>query len=276
MEQKGKTWIIILVILLILSLAGAAVVGFYSFQKERLRTIQLDTELENLKVKERIGENKLAELVKRKDELNVKLEAEQTKIKELDAKLDNTEGEKNQLNSQIQILQSQLNNQEKIRNEWRAQQIQAKAKIDELQALLKESKDELSALSKELEAKKEVALGKIIVEQKETGREILSGKQVTAEEPSVEDVASMELSQPQDIAKIEGEVLVINRDYDFAVINLGSQDGIDVNDVFSVYHNDNYIGDIQVDKAQEIMSACAFISEGVKDKIREGDKVIRK
>ena len=259
MGQKGKPGIIILVILLILSLSGA-VIGFYSFQKERLKTIQLNTELETLKVAKRIADNKLAELGKRIDELNVQSEAERVQIKELNTKLEKAKGERNQFNSQIQILQSQLQNREKMRKEWEAKRIQAKAEINKLQALLQASKDELEAQSKKLEAKEEVALGKIVVEQKEAGGEILS----------------VELAQPQAAPTIEGEVLVINKDYDFAVINLGSQDGIDVSDMFSVYHNDSYIGDIQVDKAQEIMSACAFISGEVKDKIREGDKVIRK
>ena len=259
MRQEGKAGIIILVILLILALAGAGI-GFYSFQKERLKVIRLNGELESLKVQRRIAENKLAESTKKIDELNSQLETDRTQIKELNSKLERVEAENNQLDSRIAMLESQLQEQEEIKGQWEAKQIQAQEKINELQALLHATKDELEAQSKKLKRKEEVALGKIVVEQNQT----------------VAGAPSTELTQSQSRPPLEGKVLVINKDYNFAVINLGSQDGIDAADLFSVYHNDSYIGDIRIDKIQEMMSACAFVSEEVKDKIREGDKVIRK
>ncbi len=75
---------------------------------------------------------------------------------------------------------------------------------------------------------------------------------------------------------LEGKVLVVNKDYEFAVINLGSRNGINTGESFSVYRNDDYIGDILVDKVQDAMSACAFKTQEIKTKISEGDKVVRK
>jgi hypothetical protein len=245
--QKSKVGII-LAILLILSLAGA-VTGFYSFRKERLKTIALNEELKNLKVEKRIIEEKLAEAKKRINELNTQLQAERTQTSELKNELERAESEKNQFYSQIKNLQYQLRKQEKIKQEWEAKQAQAQEEIQKLQAQLQASKDE-----------SRVQLGKIVVGPKQAPEETPPGA----------------LEQPRIAPALEGKVLVVNQDYDFVVINLGSRDAIDVGNIFSVYQGDSYIGDIKVDKIRETISACGFTSKEIKDKIREGDKVIGK
>ena len=75
---------------------------------------------------------------------------------------------------------------------------------------------------------------------------------------------------------LQGKVLVINKDYNFAVINLGSKDGIKLGDIFSVYHNDTYIGDVKVEKIHDSMSAAGFSSLEGGTKVGENDKVVLK
>ena len=67
--------------------------------------------------------------------------------------------------------------------------------------------------------------------------------------------------------------MVLNKEYNFAVINLGSTDGVNIGDLFSVYHNDKYIGDVKIEKVHDSMSAAGFESTAIKDNISEGDKV---
>ena len=68
----------------------------------------------------------------------------------------------------------------------------------------------------------------------------------------------------------------INKEYNFAVLSFGSRDGINVGDLFSVYHNGNYIGDLRIEKLHDSMSAANFVTPDLKDKIAEGDKVVQK
>jgi hypothetical protein len=75
---------------------------------------------------------------------------------------------------------------------------------------------------------------------------------------------------------LEGKVLVLNKDYNFAVINLGSKDGVKLGDIFSVYHNDTFIGDVKVEKIHDSMSAAGFSSPETGTTIRENDKVVLK
>ncbi len=77
-------------------------------------------------------------------------------------------------------------------------------------------------------------------------------------------------------ASLEGKILVVNKESDFAVIDLGSLDGVRVNDIFSVFDQDKYIGEIKTEKVHESMSAAVFLSGQVKDKIKEGDRVLYK
>jgi hypothetical protein len=122
----------------------------------------------------------------------------------------------------------------------------------------------LESKIKELEAKK-VELGNIVVspEPKTTKSK--------ATQPKAE---KKELSAPAQGA--QGKVLVVNKDYNFAVINLGSKDNVNLDDVFSIYHNDKYVGDIKVEKVHDSMSAAGFLSPDIKDKVNEGDKVVQK
>jgi peptidoglycan hydrolase CwlO-like protein len=258
MGRKAKVGIIFLVILLILSLAGAAI-GFYFFQQEKYKVDALSKELENVRAEREYIEKKLAESRSEVKELNVRLEATQRQIDELNSELKRAESEKNELSSKIETLQSKLQQQEKIREEWRAKQTQTQKEIDNLQTLLnslQENKEKLETQIAQLEAKKEVALGKIVVGEKRLARE--------------QTAPSAQLAAPQAAPTLQGKVLVINRDYDFAVINLGRQQGIGEGDVFSVYHNNNYIGDIQVERVQETMSAFGFTTPDIENKITEG------
>jgi hypothetical protein len=71
-------------------------------------------------------------------------------------------------------------------------------------------------------------------------------------------------------------VLVVNKDYNFAVINLGSKDGVALGNEFAVYRNNKFIGDMKVEKVHDAMSAAGFSSGDMKDKVSEGDKVVQK
>lgn len=251
MGRKGKVGIIFLVILLIISLAGAAA-GFYFLRQEKLKVIALREELEKVETARRTAENKLAESRSSIEKLNARLADNQSRINELESQLNKAESEKSELVSKIERLQSELQEQEKLREEWEAKQSQTQTEIDSLQNLLKslqKNKETLESQIAQLESEKEVALGKIVV-----GEEKLSREQTAPSEPAALQAESA----------LKGKVLAINRDYDFVVINLGSQQGISEGDVFSVYRDDKYIGDVKVDKIQNNMGSCVFLSKEVK------------
>ena len=81
---------------------------------------------------------------------------------------------------------------------------------------------------------------------------------------------------PAQAAKpLEGKVTVINKEYNFAVINLGQKDGINTGDQFTVSRDGKVIGEIKVEKVHDSMSAAGFAAE-LKDLIKENDLVVQK
>jgi hypothetical protein len=74
----------------------------------------------------------------------------------------------------------------------------------------------------------------------------------------------------------DGKVLVVNKDYNFAVLNMGSKDGVTIGNVFSIYHAGKYVGDVKVEKVHDSMAAAGFLAAGMRDKIAEGDKAVLK
>jgi len=107
---------------------------------------------------------------------------------------------------------------------------------NELLEQVRSAKDALEAKIKELMASKEVELGKVVV-------------------------------QPEAM-ELQGQVLSINKRYNFAVINLGKNDGVQAGMKFDVRLNDESVAQVQVEKVYDTMSAANIVSQ--KKEIKKG------
>lgn len=268
MEDKARVPIAILTVLILvsLSLAGA---GFYLLQKERAKNLALQQDLDNLRIEYNIAQTKLQEYQKTISDLEVKLEDAQKDINNLTTTLQQETAAKEEALNQIEQLKADLEQQKALRSDLETRLNQAQDNIEKAQAKLKEldaKKMALEAKIKDLEAQAQpmqaegVQLGTIVVGP-EAGR--------TAQTP-----AKAFLEQPA--SPLKGKVLVVNKDYNFIVINLGSKDGVSIGDEFSLYHDNKYLGDVKIGKVHDSMSAADFVSTEIKNRVREGDKVLRK
>lgn len=70
-----------------------------------------------------------------------------------------------------------------------------------------------------------------------------------------------------------GQVVVVNREYDFIVMNLGRTHGLNVGQEFQVVRGDDVLGRVKVEKVYDELSAATILPESRKDQIREGDTV---
>lgn len=261
MYNKAKALTVILIVLMIgtLTLAGGL---FYLLQDAQSRNASLQTELEEAKQRYSKSETQLKLASDKVSDLEKQLRGIENKIETLSRELEQETNEKQQAMAKIDSLAKELEEQKRLRSEIEGELKQAKEDAiktrDQLRALSSEKKD-LEARFGELEKKeKGIELGKIVV-----GQETSQKEAVGLTEPS-----------PAKMGQ-EGKVLVINKDYNFAVLNLGSKDGVNIGDVFSVYHNNKYVGDVQVEKVHDSMSAAGFQAEAVKNKISEGDRVLQ-
>jgi len=71
----------------------------------------------------------------------------------------------------------------------------------------------------------------------------------------------------------DGQVVVINREFDFIVMNLGRNHGLSVGQEFQIVRGDEVLGRVRVEKVYDELSAAALLPESKKNSIREGDMV---
>jgi len=270
-KVKGSALLFVLLILALLLSGGI----FYFLQKERARSTELQAELDDIKTKQRITEKELTDSRSRISILEASLQQSDDKIKELDQSLEQEKGAKAEALTKIEELRADLDRQKGSSVELEEKLVKAQKDMDKVKGQLREMearRTELESKIQQLEANADsnnnVELGTIVVNPENSPNR-------TKPEP-VPDTKNEKLAVMAANVVLEGKVLVINKDYSFAVINLGSKDGVGLGDIFSVYHNNKYVGDIKVEKTHDSMSAAGFLSPDLKTKVNEGDKVVVK
>lgn len=261
MTQKANAPVFVMIVLLIISLSLAGG-GFYLFQKERLKAMDLATKVQELTEKERITEAKLEESKKVVNELQAKLQDARDQADKANVELQQEKSSRQQAMSKVDQLTAELKQSSDIKASLEKKAAQAEVEAKKAQEKLKElqaAKDQLEARLKQMTASPGgVELGNIVVSPGTPGN--AAANAVPRAAPGF----------------LEGKVLVINKDYNFVVINLGAKEGVGIGNVFSVYKDSRYIGDVKVEKVHESMAAAGFVGEDIKSKISEGDRVVQK
>ncbi|MFH1504065.1 MAG: hypothetical protein ABIH08_01565 [Candidatus Omnitrophota bacterium] len=74
---------------------------------------------------------------------------------------------------------------------------------------------------------------------------------------------------------LNGEVLDVNEEYRFILVNLGRANGLDLGDVLAVYRGSEFIGKAEVQRLEEKAAACAVLPEWKEREFKEKDLVKR-
>ena len=77
------------------------------------------------------------------------------------------------------------------------------------------------------------------------------------------------------LAEIEGKVLAVDNQNDLVVVNLGNRDGVKTGDRFSVYRGSEYIGNIELIKIQNQLSAASVSLDEKGIKVAVNDLIHR-
>ena len=72
---------------------------------------------------------------------------------------------------------------------------------------------------------------------------------------------------------LKGKILSYNKDNNFVVTDLGSQNNLKLGDILSVYRNDVFIGRIQIEKFEGTSSAAVVLSPWKNVEFKENDVV---
>jgi hypothetical protein len=284
MRNKAGAQLIILIILMLVSLSLAGGI-FYLYQKEQTLNVSLRREKEELNLNIKIAQANLDESQKEVATLGLKLNESQAQIETLTGNLEQEKNTKEEALTQIRQLKIHLEEQKGLRGDLENKLKQAENDLGQIRVKLNDlesQKAELETKVKGLEEQakqaqtRDVELGKIVVSpDAATSAEALLTPEsdLSSELPSISPSVSVKEERQESPSGLTGKVLVLNKEYNFAVINLGSADGVNIGDLFSVYHNNNYVGDVKIEKVHDSMSAAGFVSTAIKDNISEGDKV---
>ena len=90
--------------------------------------------------------------------------------------------------------------------------------------------------------------------------------------PAASNVTATPLPAPPPGEK-QKQVLSLNRKFNFAVINMGSKDGVKIGDVLTIAQDGKPVAKVQVEKLYENFSACTILEELKPSAIKEGDLV---
>lgn len=281
MSDKSKGPVILLVVLLVAA-AAAAFLGFIALQKEKEINATLTEENKDLEVKKRSAEKQAADLKKQVEGLNQEIGQQKAKIQDYEKKISEINDE---LTSERQAKESALSEAASIRE---ASESARKDKVA-LEQQLRSAQEELNSIRNQLtsleEIKKELeqrlepkakgAESKAVVEPDVKSGEV-KAKEVQLEKIVVapntqEPPAALSASAP-----LEGKVLVVNREYDFIVINLGQKDGVNLGDTFDVLRKDKSLGEAKVEEVRDTMSVATPGTKDMIKQIKEDDKVARK
>jgi septal ring factor EnvC (AmiA/AmiB activator) len=273
-DTKGKTVLFIILIIVALALAGGV---FYLYQQEHARNVAINQQLDETSAKFKVAESNLSEAKDSIADLEQKLKSANSQIDALTENLQKEKVAREENLAQIEKMKIDFEQQIKMRQDLEGRLSQAQTAAKDAAAKLKDlesQKTDLENKVKDLEAKAQapaggegVELGKIVV-----------GPEGAAQSAAVAAPQTAGTEQPAQGVKaaLEGKILVVNKEYNFAVMNLGVKSGIKVGDIFSVLRGNEYIGDLKVEKVHDSMSAAGFVPPDVKDKINEGDRVVQK
>lgn len=262
--------VINIILMTIISVALVLPFGLFILKElEKTNRIKAEEMLWQEKLAGKKAKKQLSSLEQEKNQIQKKLTESKKEAGSLESEL---AGHKRQLASTRQKITGVDN---KV--------ISTERKINELNSYIKDIKprivnvthdslkltEELTLLQKTTEALKG-RLAQFLEEKK-------GKKKISAREPDLaKPQADISGRTPQAIPEpsLIGEVLIVNREFDFVVINLGQDDGIEEDMVLDISRDDNILAQVEVETVRTNTSAAGIIDKDAISQIRAGDKAL--
>lgn len=198
---------------------------------------KLSLEFDEIKIIKSDLELELSALEAQTKMLGENYEREKAQSEAIRHELSKKDGEIAGMKSRLDASENEKNGLQTALDEEKLKYNQLKERIDRLAAV----KDELEKKIKDIVGGQGVELERIVV--KEEG-------------------------------ELEGKVLVVNKEYNFIVTNIGSDDDIMLGDIITVFRDGKYAGEGQIEKIYDTMSAATIVKETKPGAIQVNDKAV--
>ncbi|MCP4650059.1 MAG: hypothetical protein GY853_08290 [PVC group bacterium] len=264
---------IILVILTVSSVSGA--IALYVIKEDEVnKRMKTEADLETMTLEKQKTENNLQVTLVAKNEIEADLTQTREDFKKTLSELSSTEDKLKETTKlvddkekMISSLNASLKKQEKAQEKLNDKFKVANRDLQQLKVQLSQirmAKESLENRIIQLGKKRKpnaVELEKIVVE---------GDKNVSDIPNPAKEGHYVRLPAP---ASLEGQVLVVNKEFAFVVINIGQKDGLQESEVLEVYRGREFLGKVQVERIYDTMSSAVILPEFKKEDIKEGDAV---
>lgn len=193
-----------------------------------------------------------------------RLQTERTLRQQLEAEKVQLEERSSQLESQVAKSNQYLKEAERLREQIKGYVSQRDATRKELEQTYKQMSD-LRKQIKALDSEKGVLAQEVTIGE-ETEKAIV---REAVKIPSVHTPAATLIAP----SERPHQILSVNRQFKFVVVNLGIRDRLKLGDLLRVEEGSKLIGRLKVEKLYENFSACSIVEEGEPNKLKEGDLV---
>jgi len=255
---RGRIPIVLLGLVAVVAIAGAGVAVWAQLRERDLR----------------MAKERELSLVKAENEgLNQQLQETREAKQHAESELSRTKEQLSQMSLQLVEVQE-------------AKALMAKA-VDDRQReidrigkdlqLVRDERDQFSGQIAQLKSSQEKL--ELQVSDLERAKAELETKLLeVSEQPTVE-LERVVVSSPDApataVSSTSGQVIVVNREYDFIVMNLGKNQGLEIGQEFQIVRGTEVLGRVKVEKVYDELSAAAILPDSKKDAIREGDGVVK-
>jgi DNA repair exonuclease SbcCD ATPase subunit len=280
MSKKGKSAVLFVILLLLLSL-GATSFYYVSFENQKKKSIELEGKFNRAQEEKKTIELKLKNINEEKKNLEIKIKTNQDLISELNDKLSQEIRSRELFKQEQESLRSKVIELTEDKKSLREALDEKLREISALQSQLSSTladKVKLEEKMEKLPLGKEgaVDLEKIVVVPsgtnelgKATEEDLPETKESIKVEPKKELVEATE--QVDQKPPLSGEVLLINKEYNFLVLSLGEVDGAVQGDVFEISREGTALGQVRLEKVHKNMSAANFLPGLIANQVKEGD-----
>jgi hypothetical protein len=264
--RGGRAVVIVvgMIAVIAIGVAGTAIV----FQmRERDLRIQREGELRTLRIEKQELEQQVTTIQDAKERLESELTRATSELDQIALQVAEERDAKAALVKSIDERQREIDRLGKDAEQLKAERDQLAEQVTKLKSdqqglqtqlsTLQQEKEELEIKLAEFSPQPTVELDRVVVTDPEAS------------------LGSLALTQPagSQVSTVQGQVIVVNREYDFVVINLGRNQGLAVGQEFRVIRGERVMGRVKVEKIYDELSAAAILPDTDKDAIREGDLV---
>lgn len=262
MSRSGKTLTIFLVVFFLLLISLTVIVTFF-FVKERETRQATEQKLaasEETRVK---LEEKYKASMDEIGVLNNKINEQNGRITDLVAEIDLGKGVNDELKKANMALQANFETATKERKQFEAEIIA----VRESNSLLKNELVSVQDLRDQIVSQLQQAEARIkALEQKLASVGVIDLEKIVVTPGDV----------PAQNAHNDGQILKVNAENNFVIIDLGSGNGVDENTVVQFFRQDALLGEGKVTRAQAIMSAVDILPPLAADQLQVKDRAVIK